>query len=177
MINAKILSQPKVKAISFIAAFTALAVVTPMIAHYFAGNNGGRLFLPMHLFVFISALLLGWRAGLAVGILTPLISFSLTGMPMLAILPLVTAETMFYGILTGYFHGNKKWNAILSVAGAMILGRIMLWAIITILPIKITATAYILSAIEAGAIGIAIQLILIPLIYMSLKKYISDETV
>lgn len=177
MTNVKVLSQSKIKSASFIAVFTALAVATPMATHFFAGANAGRLFLPMHLFVFVAALLLGWRAGMIVGILTPLISFSLTGMPMIAVLPLVAAEIMLYGILAGYFHKTKGLNIILSLLGAMIAGRIMLWIIIAILPIKIAATAYILSAAKAGMIGIAMQLILVPLIYASAKKYISDERI
>ena len=167
----------KVRTLSFVALFTTLAVATPMVTHFFAGTNGGRLFLPMHFFIFLAALLLGWRAGLAVGILTPLISFSLTGMPMIAVLPLVLLEVALYGFLTGYFHQSRKWNAVLSIVSAMVLGRIILLLIIAILPIKIAATAYVLSAAKAGLIGIAIQLILLPLIYTTLKKHIADERI
>ncbi|MFA6047400.1 MAG: ECF transporter S component [Parcubacteria group bacterium] len=171
------LKNINVKTIAFVAAFTALSVVTPMLLHVVAGPAAGRLFLPMHLFVFVAALLLGWRAGLAVGLLAPLISYSLTGMPLIIILPLIITETALYGILAGYFYKTRKWNIILSVASAMVLGRIMLLTTIAILPIKISAIAYVLSAAYAGVIGIAIQLILIPLIYKSLKKYISDEKI
>jgi len=177
MINSKALSQPGIKTTSFILAFTTLAITLPIIIHQIAGPAAGKLFLPMHLFVFVAALLLGWRAGLAIGLLTPLISYSLTGMPIIAVLPLVAIETALYGILAGYFHQTRKWNVILSLAGAMVLGRIMLWIAIAILPIKIATTGYVLSAIRAGSIGIIIQLILIPLIYKSLEKYIADEKI
>ena len=177
MLAINILRGVRIKTVSSVALFTALAVATPMIAHFFAGANAGRLFLPMHLFVFVAALILGWRAGLAVGLLTPLISYSLTGMPMIAILPLVVAEIALYGILTGYFHKTRGWNAIWSVASAMILGRILLWTLIAVLPIKITATTYVLSAVKAGYIGILMQIILIPLVYSALKKYITDEEI
>jgi hypothetical protein len=177
MTSVKVLSQPKVKTLSFIALFTVLAVAIPVVAHYFAGSAAGRLFLPIHLFVFVAALLLGWRSGLAVGILTPLISFSFTGMPMAAVLPLVILELALYGILAGYFHKTRGWNVLYSLLGAMFLGRLALWAFIAILPIKMSASAYVLSALQAGLIGIAIQLLLIPLIYKTLKKHISDEKI
>ncbi|HLN19370.1 MAG TPA: ECF transporter S component, partial [Patescibacteria group bacterium] len=137
----------------------------------------GQLFLPIQLFVFVAALLLGWQAGLIVGILSALISFSITGMPPINILPIIAIELALYGFLAGYFFQTKKWNIYFSLLGAMFLGRIMLMAAISILPIKISAINYVLLATKAGAIGIAIQLILIPIIYASLKKYTSDERI
>lgn len=174
MLTTKKLYLTRFNTALFAVVFTALAVILPAVIHVFAGINGGRLFLPMHFFIFLAALLLGWRAGLAVGILTPLISFALTGMPMADVLPLVAIETALYGILTGYFHQNRKWNVWFSLLGAMILGRVILLATIAMLPIKISAASYVFSALEAGLIGIAIQLILIPLIYKTAAGYLTN---
>jgi hypothetical protein len=177
MTNTKIISRSEIKTASFVLLFTALAVTLPMFLHQLAGPVAGRLFLPMHLFIFVAALLLGWRSGLIVGILTPLVSFSLTGMPIIAVLPLIIVETSLYGFLTGYFYKTKGWNILYSLLGAMVLARIILFLAIAILPIKISAASYIFSALNAGFIGIAIQLILAPLVYKSLETYISNEKI
>jgi hypothetical protein len=173
----KALPGQNIKSITFATVFTALAVMLPMVTHYFAGAAAGRLLLPMHLFVLLSGLLLGWRSGLFVGAMTALISFSLTGMPMMAILPLIAIELMIYGALTGYFHQTKKWPVLPSLIVAIILGRIMLWSIIAVLPIKIAATSYVISALQAGLFGIITQIILVPIVYKSIANYIENEKV
>ena len=167
----------KVNTTIFVAIFTALSVALPVVVHFFAGAAGGRLFLPMHFFIFLAALLLGWRAGLAVGILTPLISYSLTRMPIANVLPLILIELSLYGFLTGYLHKNRKWDVFSSLLGAMVSGRLLLLGAIAILPIKISAISYVFSALQAGLIGIAMQLILVPLIYTLAAKYIKNDKI
>lgn len=177
MLKTATLKLINVKKTAFALGFTLASVALPMIAHILVGPSAGQLFLPIQLFVFAAALLLGWQAGIIVGILSALISFSLTGMPPAAILPIITIELALYGFLAGYFFRDKKWNLYPSLIGAMALGRIILIAVISILPVKVSAINYVFSAAKTGAIGIAIQLILVPLIYASLKKYFSDERI
>ena len=90
--NTQVISKPIVKLknielVNFSIIFVALAVALPWIAHQF--NLAGPTFLPMHLFVLVAGLLFGWRAGLIVGFLTPLVSFATSGMPFLPVLPSV----------------------------------------------------------------------------------------
>jgi len=174
MTNLQILKLTKIKTAVFVFTFTALSAATPMIAHFFGGAAAGRLFLPMHFFVLGAGLLLGWRAGLAVGILTPLISFSLTGMPLAAVLPFITIELAAYGFFAGLLQERLK-NIFISLLGAMILGRVFLWLGIVILPTKLIANQYLIGILQAGWRGIALQILLVPVAVMVIRKFLENE--
>jgi len=176
MANLQVLSVSKTKTIFFVFVFTSLAVITPMVAHFFGGVAAGRMFLPMHFFVLGAGLLLGWRAGLAVGILTPLASFLLTGMPVAAVLPFIIIEIVAYGFFAGLLQKNFK-NIWLSLAGAMALGRIFLWLGIMLLPTKLAATSYVASAMQNGWRGIVLQLLLVPAAVIFIQKFLRDERI
>ena len=68
------------------------AVALPQLVHLLGGSMGvgtalGEMLLPMHLPIILAGLLIGpYAAGIA-GLLSPLVSFALTGMPMAAMLP------------------------------------------------------------------------------------------
>ncbi|KKT24908.1 MAG: hypothetical protein UW11_C0038G0009 [Parcubacteria group bacterium GW2011_GWA2_43_9b] len=174
MNNLQVLHLTKIKTAIFVFAFTTLAILTPMIFHYFGGQAAGRLFLPMHFFVLAGGLLLGWRAGLAVGILTPLISYSFTGMPPVMVLPFVVIEVAAYGFLAGLLQEKFK-NIWLSLAGAMILGRMILWLSIMVLPTKLSASPYVLGALQSGWQGIALQILLVPVVVIAVQKFLGND--
>jgi hypothetical protein len=175
MNNLQVLKLTKIKTAVFALTFTALSVLTPIAAHFFGGAAAGRLFLPMHFFVLGAGLLLGWRVGLAVGVLTPLISFSLTGMPLAAVLPFIAIELASYGFFAGLLQERLK-NIWISLFGAMILGRIFLWLGIAILPTKLAANQYLIGVLQAGWRGIALQILLVPIICKFILVYINKET-
>ncbi|WP_411655806.1 ECF transporter S component [Anaeromassilibacillus sp. SJQ-1] len=58
----------------------ALGLLLPTVFHVF-GTGAGTALLPMHLPVLLCGLLCGWQYGAACGILVPLLSSILTGMP------------------------------------------------------------------------------------------------
>jgi len=176
MNNLQVLHQTKIKTLFFIVAFTALSVIAPLAAHYFGGAAAGRLFLPMHFFVLTAGLLLGWRAGLAVGVLTPLISFSLTGMPLAAMLPFIVIETAGYGFFAGLLRDNIK-NIWMALAGAMILGRVFLWLGVALLPTSLVANQYLAGVLTAGWRGILLQIILVPFVVLATQSFIKDERI
>lgn len=174
MNNLQVLPLTKTKTLFFAAVFTVLSVATPMAAHYFGGSLAGRLFLPMHFFVLIGALLLGWRAGLAIGILTPLIAYSVSGMPFAAVLPFIIIEVAAYGLFAGLLQERFK-NIWVSLAGAMVLGRLFLWLGIAILPTKLIASQYLIGTLQAGWRGIALQILLVPIAVIFIQKFLRDE--
>ncbi|MDD2753493.1 MAG: ECF transporter S component [Candidatus Portnoybacteria bacterium] len=174
MTNLQVLHLTKVKTAIFVFAFTVLSVLTPMLAHYLGGVAAGRLFLPMHFFVLAGALLAGWQAGLAIGVLTPLISYSLTGMPPAMVLPFVVIEIAAYGFLAGFFQQKMK-NIWLSLVGALILGRAVLFAGLILLPTKLAAMPFVVSAVKDGWRGIALQILLVPVAVISLRKFLGNE--
>lgn len=158
--------------ITFAVGFIALDVFVPWLAHQFQ-PNAGPVFLPIHFFVFMAALLLGWRAGLTVGLLSPLISFGLSGLPPLAILPQLTVEIATYGLVAGFLQERYRPNLWASLVMAMVVGRLALGL-----------TAYLFSAGQANPLaviqgviltgwpGIVIQFVLLPPLVRQLADFL-----
>lgn len=174
MNNLRVLKLTRIKASLFVFAFTSLAMATPMLAHYLGGVAAGRLFLPMHFFVLAAGLLLGWRAGLAVGVLTPLLAYAVSGMPLAVVLPFVIIEVAAYGLFAGLLQERFK-NILVSLAGAMVLGRLFLLLGVAILPTKLVASQYVIGAMQAGWRGIALQILLVPAAIVFLRKFLRNE--
>ena len=105
------------------ALLLAAAFVLPALAH--AAGVPGRVWLPMHWPVIFAGLCYGWRSGALIGLAAPGVSFLLSGMPPAVVLPGMTAELAAYGMLAGLFRGTLRQNLWLSVAAALIGGRLV----------------------------------------------------
>lgn len=151
-----------------IVVFTALAIIAPMIAHHF--HLAGQIFLPMHFFVLTAGLVFGKKTGFFVGAISPIVSYSLSGMPLLNLVPLMTVEIAAYGFFAGYFR-EKGLDSFKSIILAMILGRLILflgaWLILSANP-----AVYLFQALKLGVVGIALQLALIPFITNRINNYL-----
>ena len=104
--------------------FISSSLILVWLTHQF--HLFGPLLLPMHLFIFVAALSFGWRVGICVGLLVPLISYLISGMPLLNILPQIIIEASFYGFTAGFLKEKLKFNIWLSFLIAMIIGRLSL---------------------------------------------------
>lgn len=163
----------------FVSIFTALDIIVPWIFHQF--HLAGPIFLPMHIFVLSAGLVFGWRAGFLVGLFTPLISFGVSGMPQLTLLPQITLELITYGVVAGLLREKFNLRTIWALFGAMLSGRLALGLAVLLLycgtaipipyvssaikenmPHAITPITYVWAVIQQGWPGIIIQLILIP---------------
>jgi LytS/YehU family sensor histidine kinase len=167
------------------AAFIMLAVVVPWVFHQF--HLAGPTFLPMHIFVLIAGLLFGWRAGLLVGLFTPLVSYFVSSMPALNILPQVVIEVSAYGFIAGILREKYNLRAIWSLLGAMIGGRLALLLAISIIylvagqnysPIGMATNplASFWSTVQQGWPGLLIQLVFIPAIVWLSGKLATEGT-
>lgn len=146
----------------FASAFIALDVVIPWLCHH-VHPLAGPTFLPMHIFVILAGLLFGWRAGLLVGLFTPLLSFGVSGMPLLAVLPQITVELSAYGLAAGILRGKLNLRIIWALLGAMLLGRLALGLAVLLLSWgEANPLLYVWSVIEQGWPGMLIQVIIIP---------------
>lgn len=172
MQNVQTLKLTRTKEAVFAAVFTVMAVYAPMVVHHFGGAGAGRTFLPMPFFVILAGLILGWRAGLAAGIASPIISFFISGMPIANILPFITVQLCFYGFMAGVL--KSRFNAWFSIAGALLTG-LLAGGISVFLFSKMGAIEFTLSAAKEGWIGMAIQLLFLPLVLFFLQKYLADE--
>lgn len=158
------------------AMFLALGIVMPFITGQIP-EIGSRL-LPMHLPVLICGFVCGWKYGLAVGFVVPLLRSVMFGMPPL--MPTATCmafELAAYGACTGLLYaGLPKNNAsvYVSLLGAMVIGRIV-WGAVSMVIYGVMGNAFSVQMFMAGAFlnavpGIVMQIVLIPVIIMALKK-------
>jgi hypothetical protein len=131
----------------------------------------------MHIPVIIGGMLLGWNYGLLIGLMTPLLSALLTGMPQLVppFAVAMMAELGALGAFSGALYPLFKENALLTLMAAIIAGRTT-WAIAGyfLLPLLGIRGVDILYPLSAGLIlclpGIIVQVILIPIILGALEK-------
>jgi len=151
----------------------ALGLVLPNIFHLFGGT--GPVFLPMHIPVLIGGFVLPPYLALLLGMMTPLVSSVLTGMPVMFPMGVIMIfELGVYGATASLANRNLRLSYISSLIIAMIAGRVAAGIIVFILSlgfgVQMNAITYVKGAIVTGLPGIAIQIIFIPSIVYALKK-------
>lgn len=149
----------KTKKLILSGFFIACGIVLPMVFHMF--SMGGSMFLPMHIPVLIAGYFLGPIYGAGVGIITPVLSGLLTGMPIMAF------ELCGYGLISGLVF-SKTNKVYLSLIVAMIVGRLFAVAgaytvALTLAP-KINPIMYVVGGLTTAIPGMLIQLIFIPIL-------------
>lgn len=157
------------------ALCVALGVVLPVAFHGIP--NAGSILLPMHIPVLLCGLLCGPAYGLACGILTPLMSSLITTMPPMAMLPSMICELAVYGFVAGLLilmvrTGSQIANVYISLVGAMLVGRVVYGAVNALIfrageySMQMWLTASFVTALP----GIVIQLVLLPLVVLALRR-------
>ena len=157
------------------ALCVALCVVLPLALH--AIPKGGVLFSPMHLPVLLCGLVCGAPFGLVCGILGPLVSSLLTGMPVFGYMPVMMLELGLYGLISGLvmelLHSGKL---VIDLYAALIIAMLSGRVITGILrALTFAGGSYSWSAWATGYFvscfpGIILQLILLPTIYVALER-------
>ncbi len=112
----------------FSAIMVSVGILLPLVFH--AIPNAGAIFAPMHLPVLVAGFICGPLYGILVGLICPLLSFIMTGMPNAAYLPNMMVELFFYGGCTGLFFRLIKTRFLvldifLSLIVSLLIGRIM----------------------------------------------------
>lgn len=162
------------KKLVYTAVCTALCVVLPMAFHAFP--NGGNIFLPMHIPVLLCGLSCSWQYGLLCGILGPVLSHLLNGMPPAAVLPSMTVECAVYGaasgILMALVHTKKPiLDLYISQISAMLLGRVVAGLVKGLILAPGTPLfAWVTTSFVTGLPGVVIQLLLLPAVVLALTK-------
>ncbi len=155
------------------AVLIAAGVLLPMLFH--AVGGAGSIFLPMHIPVLMAGLLLGPATGAIVGVLTPVCSALLTGMPPLfPTLLVMIPELAAYGWLSGRLRPEK--GLLFAMLAAMLAGRLvaglMVWLLAQFFALPWTPWAYLTMALVKGAPGIIVQLLFIPVVAKRLEGWI-----
>lgn len=156
--------------------FIALGIILP----YFTGRIGelGRALLPMHIPVLIAGFVCGWPYGLVVGFVTPILNSIISGMPpMFPTATVMSFELAAYGLMTGLLYKlfpKKDVFVYPALLLSMLLGRIV-WGIASLFFIGLSGGVFTWQAFIAGAFmnaipGIIIQIIIIPIIVVALKR-------
>lgn len=158
------------------AMFLALAFVMPFLTGQIP--QIGAMLCPMHIPVILCGYICGAPWGLVVGAVAPLLRSFTLGMPTLFPKAFAMAfELAAYGFMSGLLYRvlpKKKINIYASLILSMITGRLV-WGAVQFCCIGLDATKFGFSAFWAGAVanalpGIAIQIILIPVIIVVLEK-------
>lgn len=158
------------------ALMLALCLVLP----FFTGQipEIGNMLLPMHLPVLLAGFVVGGPSAMMVGAVAPLLRSVIWVMPPMFPKAIGMAfELATYGLVTGVVYKRTKKDTrgvFVALITAMIAGRIV-WGVVSfvlygimgnVLTIQIFMAEAFLNAIP----GIAVQLVLIPVLVSALKK-------
>ena len=156
-------SKFNTKQLVLAALCVALGVVLPVAFHSIP--NAGSVLLPMHIPVLLS------------GILTPLLSSMITGMPPMAYLPSMLCELAAYGLAAGVLRrfvrtGKRPLDLYIQLVSAMLIGRLVYGVMNALI---FSAGNYSFAVFVSGAFvtalpGIVIQLVLLPAVVLLLEK-------
>ena len=157
------------------AFFLALGLILPFLTGQI--QEIGNKLLPMHIPILICGFVCGWKYGLLVGFITPLLRSFLFSMPVPTIAIAMAFELATYGTVVGilYQKFQKHWSRIyISLFTAMIAGRFV-WGVASIIIYGITQTAFTWQMFISGALlnaipGVILQIVLIPILMLALEK-------
>jgi len=155
----------------FLVVFVSLAVGLPYACHSL-GNIGGRALLPMHFVVITAALIMGTRGGIATALLSPSISFALSGMP-LAVVPM-TLELTVYAFVVGILFHTAHRSLFLSLIIAMLAGRIVSLLFVTLIGAT-PLTAHLYTMVVVGLPGMILQLFCIPFVVRMSTRFLNTQ--
>ncbi len=166
-----------IKNLTLSAMFLAIGLVLPLLTGQI--QQIGNMLLPMHIPVFLCALICGWKYGLAVGIILPLLRSVTFGMPPLFPTAIAMAfELATYGFVAGFLYNRSRWQCVKalfrSMLIAMVAGRAV-WGVVQIALLGMSGSAFTWQMFMAGAFlnsipGIVLQLALVPAIMVALDR-------
>ena len=177
----KMKKRNDIKKLTLSAMFLALAFVMPFLTGQIP--QIGSMLCPMHIPVLLCGFFCGAPWGLVVGFVAPILrSFTLGMPPMFPTAFCMAFELATYGVIAGWLHNklpNKKVNVYVSLLGAMVIGRLV-WGVIMFCCMGFDASKFGLNAFLAGAVlnavpGIIVQIVLIPVLVITLEKIVNKS--
>lgn len=172
----------KLRKIITMSFLLTLALILP----FFTGQIPviGKMLLPMHIPILLCGLVCGWRYGLLLGFISPILRGALFGTPpMISIGIPMAFELSVYGMISGLIfkelkknHGYRISSIYMSLIISMIAGRIV-WGIARyvmshLFDVPFSWHIFVTGAFVVAIPGIIIQLVLIPTLIISLKSEI-----
>ncbi len=164
------------KKMVYAGVLLAVGILLPFLTAQIP-SLGSRM-LPMHIPVLLAGFICGWPYGLVIGFILPLFRSVLFGMPPMFPTALAMAfELAVYGAVTGILYKilpKKNISIYISLIISMICGRIV-WGIVSFVLYGLSGSPFTWQIFMTGAFanaipGIIIQIIIIPIIVIALKK-------
>lgn len=171
------MKQGTIKNLTLTAMFFAIGLILPL----FTGQiqQIGNMLLPMHIPVFLCALICGWRYGLPMALVLPVFRSFIFGMPPMYPTAVGMAfELATYAVTAGVLYERSRWQCTKALyrclLTAMIAGRVV-WGIVQIVLLGVAGNVFTFQAFLGGALlnaipGIILQLILIPAVMVALDR-------
>lgn len=168
--------NPSTKRIVLAGLFLALGLLMPFLTGQIP--EIGSSLLPMHIPVLIAGFVLGGPYGLVIGLIVPVLRSAMFGMPpMFPTAVAMSFELAAYGFFTGVFYRllpKKMISVYIALISAMVLGRIV-WGAVSWVLYGFGESAFSWQMFIAGAYlkaipGIIVQIVLIPILIIALKR-------
>ena len=166
----------QVKRITYSAMFLALVFVLPFMTGQIP--QIGSMLCPIHIPVLLCGFICGAPYGLLIGFLAPILrSLTLSMPPMFPTALCMAFELATYGFLAGFLMKRlplSKWSVYVSLILSMLAGRIV-WGMMMFICMGLDVSKFGFTMFIAGAFtnaipGILLQLILIPILVILIKK-------
>lgn len=161
-------------------AIAAICLALCMVLPFFTGNipRIGSMLCPMHIPVLLCGFISGPFYAAVIGFIAPLMRFALFGVPPMPTGLAMCFELAVYGLVSGLLYKilpKKNVFVYVSLLGAMIAGRIA-WGIVRVIMSEAGGYAFTWQAFMSGALftaipGIIVQIILIPVLVIALKRF------
>lgn len=160
----------------FSALFLAISIILPTVISMGSPQLGQTL-LPMHIPVMLSGFICGTPYGLAVGFIAPLLKSILTGLPVMTSAVSMAFELAAYGAVCGFFYkvfpkkiGYIYPTLIISMVVGRIINGFINYLITTSAENEFVLESFIALTTVKALPGIIIQLAIIPLVIIALRK-------
>ena len=165
-----------IKKLTYSALLICVGILLPFLSA--SSQELGNMLCLMHIPVLLCGFICGWQWGLVAGFLTPLLRSCIVGAPMMFPTAVTMAfELAAYGMICGLLYKlfpKKNQFIYLSLIISMLAGRCV-WGAAMLLISGISGGTFAFSTfVSVGFVtaipGIIIQLVVIPILVMVLKK-------
>ncbi len=159
------------------AVFIAVGMLLPLVTGQIPQIN--QMLLPMHIPVLMCGLICGWRYGVCVGAILPLLRSMVFGQPVIYPIAIaMTFELSVYGLVTGVLYSQAQRRSLFtlyrSLLVAMLAGRIIRGVaemiLLSVAGNTFTLSVFMIKVVLTSLPGVALQLILIPTIMILIDK-------
>jgi hypothetical protein len=157
----------RARELSLAGLLGALGLLLPIGFHMLGW--AGKMFLPMHLPIVVGGFLLGAGTAASLGLIVPLLSASLTGMPPFAppVAPLMSVELAVKAAVISVLHRRLRAPIGVALGAGLIADWLVLaaaaLAFADFLAIEKAPLAYVLGVIQLSLPGTVLQIVGVPL--------------